>query len=146
MTSSNLKTSINSSHTVDHQPIATLKLLYPPGSKVRIVKDTFGLGLAELHDTYTVVEVKRSDRLHLRDNLGNRFTWPLVDCVHPGMGIEWIQCSSPAFAKGGLVRRILRALVGKRFLRLRPDIRDRILLQQPDLKERIVKLLSSLQP
>jgi hypothetical protein len=60
--------------------------------------------------------------------------------------MEWIQRSSPAFAKGGPVRQVLRALVGKRFLRLRPSIRDRILLQQPDLKERILELLSSLQP
>jgi len=131
---------------VDHQPIAIIKLLYPPGSKVRIVRDSIGLGNAELHDTYTVVQVKKTDRLHLRDGLGNRFTWPLVDCVHPGLDIEWILRSGPAFAKGSPVRRVLRALVGKRFLRLRPSIRDRILLQQPDLKDRILQLLSSLQP
>lgn len=141
-----MKTSTNPWHNVDHQLLAILKLLYPPGSKVRIVKDSIGLRRTELHDTYTVVEVKRTDRLHLRDRLGNRFTWPLEGCIHPGLDIEWILRSGPVFAKGSPVRRVLRTLVGKRFLRLRPSIRDRILLQQPDLKERILQLLSSLHP
>lgn len=131
---------------MDHQLLETLKHRYPVGSKVRIVQDTIGLGRAELNDTYTVVEVKLTDRLHLRDNLGQNFTWPIVDCVHPGPETEWIQRSSPAFAKGSLTRRLLQGFVGKRFLRLRPSIRDRILLQQPDLKDRILELISTLNP
>jgi len=146
MSSSNSKTSTNTHTAVDHQLLETLKHRYPVGSRVRIIRDTIGLGRVELNDTYTVVEVKLTDRLHLRDSLGTRFTWPIVDCVHPGPDTEWIQRSSPAFAKGSLTRRLLHGFVGKRFLRLRPSIRDHILLQQPDLKERILQLLSTLNP
>ena len=108
------------------------------------MQDTLGLARAELNDTYTVVEVKLTDRLHLRDSLGNRFTWPLMDCIHPGLDMEWIQHNSPVFAEGTLTRRLLQGFSGKRFLRLRPSIRDRILLQQPDLKDRIMELLATL--
>lgn len=141
MISLNSKTSTNSSTTVD---LETIKRLYPVGSRIRIVQDTLGLARAELNDTYTVIEVKRTDRLHLRDSLGNRFTWPLMDCIHPGTDMEWIQHNSPAFAEGTLTRRLLQGFSGKRFLRLRPSIRDRILLQQPDLKDRIMGLLATL--
>jgi hypothetical protein len=143
--SSNLKILTNSSHTVDSITLDTIKRLHPPGSKVRIVKDSRGSDNVELNDTYTIIRVRRTDRLDLRDNLGNCFTWPLVDCVHPGLDVEWLQLSSPAFAKGSVTRTLLQGFTGKRFLRLRPAIRDRILSQEPDLKERILEMLETLK-
>jgi hypothetical protein len=131
---------------VDSIALDTIKRLHPPGSKVRIVKDSKGFDSVELNDTYTVIGVRLADRLHLRDDLGNCFTWPIVDCVHPGLTVEWLQLSSPTFAKGSVTRTLLQGFTGKRFLRLRPSIRDRILSREPDLKERILEMLATLKP
>jgi hypothetical protein len=105
-----------------------------------------GFDSVELNDTYTIIGVRRADRLDLRDNLGHCCTWPTVDCVHPGLTVEWLQLSSPAFAKGSVTRTLLQGFTGKRFLRLRPSVRDRILSREPDLKERILEMLSTLKP
>jgi hypothetical protein len=121
-----------------------LAAYYPLGSKVRIIKDSSGLGRVELFDTYTVVKIQDNETIRLRDNLGTEFRWRVADCIHPGLDTEWIQRSSSIFAKGSPARLLLRAFIGKRFLRLRPEIRDRILLQQPDLKQRILELITAL--
>jgi hypothetical protein len=120
-------------------------VLYPPGSKVRITKDSSGLSPAELYDTYTVVEVKTCGDLSLRDSLGVRFCYRVGDCSHPGVDLVWLYQNIATFEKGSVVRRLMRCFAGKRFLRLRSSIRDRILTADPDLKQRILSLLATLK-
>jgi hypothetical protein len=130
---------------MDSNSSDSLARLYPVGSKVRIIGYWVGIEPVELFDSYTVRGYRGANRLLLIDRLGNRFGWNTKECVHPGVGLEWLHQNSPAFAKGSATQRLLRDFVGKRFLRLRPAIRDRILLQQPDLKQRILDLLHTLQ-
>lgn len=119
--------------------------LYPPGTKVRIIKDSTGLCYVELFDTYTVVRVKPDGDLSLCDSSGVKFGWPVSDCTHPGVDLVWLCQNSSAFSKGSVVNQLMRCFVGKRFLHLRPSIRDRILLSEPDLKQRILELLATLK-
>lgn len=131
---------------MDDPALHPLAACHPPGSKVRIVKDSQEAYDAELFDTYTVESIKDPETFYLSDNLGEKFFRPARDCIHPGLDMEWIQRNSPAFAGDSPVRRLLRCFHGKRFLRLRPSIRDRILLREPDLKQRILDLITTLNP
>ncbi len=116
---------------------------FPVGSTVRIVANSSGHHF-ELFDTYIVKEI-RGTRLRVRDDLWRVADVEARDCCHPGVGWEWAVRNCEALRTGSEGLKLLRNFTGKRFLRLRPSIRDRILLRSPNLKEAILECLGELE-
>lgn len=106
------------------------------GSRVLIVADTSGHKL-DLFAPYTV-DSFMGDRVFVKDHLGVLGCARVSECMAEGIGWAWVARHCPEVTPGSVARELLSHFAGKRFIRLRHSIRDRILLKMPDLKEQII--------
>ena len=107
-----------------------------PQVKQRIKVTRAGRGY-QLGRSYTVVRVDPNDStLVAVDSEGNEGSWIKWDLCAPAsadINWAWLKAHLPAEAL-----ELLSGFEGLENLRLRDEIRDRILLQLPNLKERIL--------
>lgn len=108
---------------------------FPIGTRIRI---TGGFGRHSYNDreTYTVTTVDCNDRTLQATNAageeGNWLRWS--DCKRAAdIGWDWLRTKLPPEALD-----LLSAFDGVEQLRLREDLRDRLVLQIPDLHEKIL--------
>ena len=102
--------------------------------RIRVTRASRGYELGKI---YTIVRVDPNDStLVAADSNGTEGSWVKWElCVLAGPEIswDWLKGQLP-----GEVLELLSAFQGLESLRLKPEVRDHILLQLPNLKERIL--------